>query len=123
MKIDEFRKRLEEECQSLNFPKPEVIKQGFSFINVELRIQPEVTIEIYFNEETQSLTSALVIQDKRIFGINGYPKRGAWHMHPLGRAEEHIKINPMEIEQILEEYAKALHQLSREEWFRASKKK
>jgi hypothetical protein len=28
------------------------------------------------------------------------------HLHHLGRVEEHLKINPMQIEEILEEYAK-----------------
>ena len=112
MKIDKFKKRLEDKCRELNFPQPRVVRQGFSFINVEIRMKSEVSIEIYFNEETQSLTSALLVQDKRVFGINGYPRKGTWHMHPFERVEEHVKINPMQIEQILEEYAEVLHQLS-----------
>ena len=111
MKIDDFKRRLEDKCQSLNFPKPEIVRQGFSFINVEISFKPKLNMEIYFNEETQSLTSALIIQNRRIFGIDGYPRRGAWHMHPFGRVREHVKIKPMQIEQILEEYAKVLHRL------------
>ena len=60
MKIDDFKRRLEDKCQSLNFPKPEIVRQGFSFIRVEIRLKPELNIEVYFNEETQSLTSALI---------------------------------------------------------------
>jgi len=95
----------------LNLPKPKVTRQGFSFIKVEVKISPETSIEIYFNEETESLTSALVNRGERIFGIDNYPKNGISHMHPLGRVEEHLKITPMQIEEILAEYTKALPQL------------
>ena len=57
------------------------------------------------------LTSALLIQDKRVFGIDGYPKSGIWHVHPFGRVEEHLRINPMQIEEMLREYARVLQQL------------
>ncbi|MFO7772824.1 MAG: hypothetical protein R6V59_02610 [Dehalococcoidia bacterium] len=33
------------------------------------------------------------------------------HLHPLGRVEEHVQIEPMQIEEILEEYAKVLQQV------------
>ena len=95
----------------MNLPKPKVTRQGFSFIKVEVKISPETSIEIYFNEETESLTSALVNRGERIFGIDNYPKNGISHMHPLGRVEEHLKITPMQIEEILAEYTKALPQL------------
>ncbi|MBT9148402.1 MAG: hypothetical protein DDT32_02174 [Syntrophomonadaceae bacterium] len=111
MKIDDFKKRLEDRCRGLNLLQLKITRQGFSFLKVEIRVKPELNIEIYFNEETQSLTTALVIQDERVFGIDSYPRRGAWHMHPFGRIGEHVKINPMQIEQIMEEYAKALRQL------------
>ena len=58
MKLEEFKERLEDGCQKLNLPKPKTTRQGFSFIKVELKISPETSIEIYFNEETQSLITA-----------------------------------------------------------------
>ena len=54
------------------------------------------------------MTSALIVEDKRIFGINGYPKSKTWHMHPLGKVKEHVKIEPMRLEDIMEEYAKVV---------------
>jgi hypothetical protein len=111
MKLEELKERVGDGCQELNLPEPKTSRQGFSFIKVEIKIRLGVSIEIYFNEETQSLTSALVIRGKRAFGIDNYPKSGVSHMHPLGRVEKHLKINPMQIEEILEEYAKVLQQL------------
>jgi len=67
MKLEEFKKRLENGCQKLNFPKPKTARQGFSFMKVELKLSAETSIEIYFNQETQSLTSALINRDERIF--------------------------------------------------------
>ena len=51
------------------------------------------------------MTSALIVEVKRIFGINGYPKSKTWYMHPLGKVKEHVKIEPMRLEDIMEEYA------------------
>jgi hypothetical protein len=111
LKLEEFEERLEDGCRKLNLPKPKVFRQGFSFMKVEAKIKPQTSIEIYFNGETQSLTSALTIRGKRVFGIDGYPKCGAWHMHPFGKVEQHLEINPMQIEEILGEYAKVLQRL------------
>ena len=72
MRIEDLKKRLEDVCANLNLPNPEITKQGFSFTKTTIRINPETSIEIFFNEEKQSLTSALVVQDKRVFGRDGY---------------------------------------------------
>jgi len=111
MNLEEFQKRLEDGCQKLNLPTPRTARQGFSFTKFELRIGLETSIEIYFNEETNSLTSALIRRNERIFGTDDYPTSGGSHLHPLGRVEEHLKISPMQIEEILEEYVKILRQL------------
>jgi len=114
LKISELRKQLEKISYNLSLPKPEVIKEGITFIKVRFRIKPEATIELYFNEKTQTLTSALLVKDKRIFGINSYPESGGWHIHPLGKVDEHRKVMPMKLKKILEEYAKVLKKLDSE---------
>lgn len=105
MKISELRRRFEKVSRNLNLPRPEVIK-------VRFQVKPKASIELYFNEETQTLTSALLVKDKRIFGINGYPKSGVWHIHPLDKVDEHREVMPMKVEKILEEYAQVLKKLT-----------
>jgi len=78
-------------------------------VSIKVRINTECgDIEIYFNEETQTITSALIVKGERVFGINGYPESKAWHMHPLGEVKRHVKIEPMDLEDIIREYAKAI---------------
>ena len=111
MKISELKSQLEQISHNLYLPQPKVIKEGISFIKMRIRVKSEVTIELYFNEETQTLTSALLVKDERIFGINGYPKSGMWHVHSLDKIYEHEEIALMELEKILEEYATVLRKL------------
>lgn len=68
-------------------------------------------IDVYFNERTGTLNSALLEKGRRILGINGYQKR-VWHMHPFGRAREHITVRPMRIEKVLRQYALFLRKKS-----------
>ena len=111
MTLEELKQRLEEGCRKLDLPEPIAVRHGFSFAKFELRIAPEISIEIYFNGETRSLTSALIDRGERVFGIDDYPASGVSHVHPFGRVEDHVKINPMQIEQMLEEYVRVLRQL------------
>jgi len=111
VKIEELKKRAGEACQNLDLPKLEVIKEGLSFIKLRLKVKEEVTVELYFNEETQTLTTALLVKGERVFGINGYPRSGTWHIHPFGKVEEHREIASMEIEKILQEYANVLKRI------------
>ena len=111
MKAAELKRRAEEACQNLSLPELEVMKEGLSFIKMRLRASEEVAVELYSNEETQTLTTALLVKGERVFGINGYPRSGIWHVHPFGRVEEHQEIAPMQIEEILERYAKVLKEI------------
>jgi len=111
MTLEELKQRLADGCRKLNLPEPGAVRQGFSFAKFELRIGAETSIEIYFNEETKSLTSALVDRGERVFGIDDYPASGVSPLHPWGKVEDHVRISPMQIEGILEQYANALRQL------------
>lgn len=108
MKADDFQANLKRLCKDLRFPEPKVVSEGLVSIKFRIPVQENTSIEIYFNEETQTMTSALIVEGERVFGINGYPKSKSWHMHPLGRIKEHVKIEPMHLEDIMEEYAKVL---------------
>ncbi len=111
MTLEEIKQRLVEGCRKLDLPEPIAVRRGFSFVKFELRITSETSIEVYFNEQTQSLTSALIDQGKRVFGIDDYPEQGVSHVHPPGRVDEHVRTSPMKIEEILEQYAEVLRQL------------
>jgi hypothetical protein len=111
MTLDEFKQRLEEGCRRLGLPEPMAVKRGFSFAKFELKITPKISVEVYFNEETQALTSALIDRGERVFGIDHYPASGVSHLHPLGRVDRHVRVGPMQIEEILEQYEEVLRRL------------
>ena len=112
MKISDFKKKLSGGCIKFGLPEPKVVSEGL--VSIKVRINTECgDIEIYFNEETQTITSALIVKGERVFGINGYPESKAWHMHPLGEVKRHVKIEPMDLEDIIREYAKAIVEIKR----------
>lgn len=108
VKVNDFQEKLKKLCEGLKFPKPKVISEGLVSIKVRISAQENTSIEIYFNEETQTITSALIVKGERVFGINGYPKSKTWHMHPFGKVKEHVKVEPMRLEDIMKEYAKVM---------------
>ena len=111
VEINDFKEKLKGICEDLRFPKPKVVSEGLVTIKVRINAQGNTSIEIYFNEETQTMTSALIVEGERVFGINGYPKSKTWHVHPFGKVKEHVKIEPMCLEDIMKEYAKVLAKL------------
>lgn len=111
MKIDEFTSRLSKALSELNLSGFHIVRRGFSYVKIRIKVDPDTLIEIYFNDQTQSLTSALLVDNKRVFGIDGYPIENIWHMHPVGKVNRHVNIEPVEIEQIIKHYGDALTSL------------
>jgi len=108
LRVDGFRKRAKSACLALKLPEPKLIdlKAG----SVKLRIHPseERFIDVYFNEKTKTLNSAMIEKGRRTFGINGYGDKRFWHMHPFGKMDEHVPVKPMTIESLLRRYSTIL---------------
>jgi len=104
LRVDEFERRVRAGCLTLNLPQPKVIQGRVGSVKLRIQFSKDSFIDIYFNERTGTLNSALLEKGRRILGINGYEKR-VWHMHPFGKAQEHVRIKPMRIENILRRYS------------------
>jgi len=111
LRIDKFRLKLEKECDRQGLPKPEIIEERPGFIKLRINLTPNSCIDLYFNEDTETITSALIMDKRRIFGINGYPRRGQWHLHPMESVQEHMRVKPMSIRKIIEEYVAVVRKL------------
>ncbi|MEM2129079.1 MAG: hypothetical protein QXZ70_00620 [Candidatus Bathyarchaeia archaeon] len=111
MKVEDFRLEVEEECRRQGLPKPEIMEERPGSIKLRISLARDAHIDLYFNEDTKTITSALVVNGKRVFGINGYPRVGQWHLHPKGDAQKHVRTTPMTIERIMKEYSKAISKL------------
>ena len=57
-------------------------------------------VQVYFNEITGTTAFALIEKGQRIWGMDFDNMRG-WHLHPFGKADEHERVNEMNIEEIL----------------------
>lgn len=111
MKVKEFRLKLEKECERQGLPKPETTEERLGSIKLRINLERNAHIDLYCNEDTGTITSALVVNKKRVFGINGYPRRERWHLHPTENAQRHIRIEPMTLERMIEEYVNILRKL------------
>jgi hypothetical protein len=75
-------------------------------------LQARGFLEVYFNERTQTLAVAWIVEEQRTWGIDRDNLRG-WHRHPAENPEDHQAISAMSIEAIILEL--------REVWRRAHK--
>lgn len=82
--------KLKGECGEQRLPKPEIVEERVGFIKLRINLTHNAYIDLYFNEDTETMTSALVVREKRVFGINGYPRRGQWHLHPAENVQKNI---------------------------------
>jgi hypothetical protein len=67
-------------------------------------------VQVYFNEITGTTAFALIEKGQRIWGMDFDNMRG-WHLHPFGIADEHERVNEMNIEEILEALSEVLKRL------------
>lgn len=111
MRVGEFERRVRTACLTLNLPQPRIIQQRVGSVKLRIEFSRYRFIDLYFNERTGTLNSALLEEGHRILGINGYRKR-LWHIHPFGRTREHIPVKPMRIEDVLRRYADFLKKKS-----------
>lgn len=61
-------------------------------------------LEVYFNEQTQTVAVAWIEGEQRKWGIDRDNLRG-WHRHPLENPAEHEEISTMSITDIIKELA------------------
>lgn len=71
-------------------------------------LQQRGFLEVYFNEQTQTLAVAWIEEERRKWGIDRDNLRG-WHRHPVENPEDHQAIPTMSIQEIVEE----LHEMWR----------
>ena len=102
---------MEEECSRQGLPRPEILEERLGSIKLRICLAHDVRIDFYFNEDTKTTTSALVVDEKRVFGINGYPRIGQWHLHPKADVQKHVRVKPMTVKRIIAEYIKTLDKL------------
>ena len=65
----------------------QIISQGAYTVKMWINITPELKVQLYHNEKTDTTNFSLLLHDARIYGRN--KRKGAWHRHPIERPLEH----------------------------------
>ena len=110
MKLDEFQEKVFRFCSAEGIRKPLVIERSITAVKLRIPLNNGF-IDLFYNEVTGTINSALIRRGRRMFGINGYPKRRKWHTHPIGRRGAHVETGRMTIEEILRSHVKAAKRL------------
>lgn len=101
MSLEGFKERLRKACRSSGLPDPQVIEQIGNAIKFSIKVREGLEIRIYYNSEIETINTAVIAGRKRIFGINGYPRRHLWHRHPFAQPQKHIPIKPLKLEEMV----------------------
>lgn len=59
-------------------------------LSLRLHIQPQLFVQLFFGQHSESLYMALIEGEQRIFGIDR--EAGDWHIHPFENIEKHEQL-------------------------------
>lgn len=109
MNVQQFAEELLQELVALDrFAQIAVQTEGPTVrINAFVSGRSDCFLRSYFNQTTGTIAFALIEQQQRIWGIDCDNRRG-WHKHPLQDPEEHVKSDPLSIQEIIAELREIL---------------
>ena len=114
LEIDSFKEKLAGIGASNGLSKPTVIEERLLSVKMKIMLSSKMFIDIYYNEETKSMTSALILEGERVFGINGYPMKGSWHTHPARKAETHQPIHEINLDEVVKRHLAVAEMIRKE---------
>jgi hypothetical protein len=71
------------------------VADGYAYVHANLFLR------FYYNESTGTMAFALIHEKQRIWGIDTDNRRG-WHLHPSDDPKQHIRIDPLLVNEIVE---------------------
>jgi hypothetical protein len=87
-------------------PNPKILEETETMVKFRIELTGNAFIYIRFNDVLQELRTALIVDNVRVFGVNG--EFGNWHVHPLHDTDKHERIDEKTLDEILEEYVKVI---------------
>lgn len=88
----------------------EVTEQNSLRLKARVRISLAMFIDIFYAMRTGKISIALVLEGKRVFGIDNL---GGWHVHPVGENQAHHRIEEPSLEEALRRCVEAANALQR----------
>lgn len=111
MKTEDFLEGLRKACRAHGLPAPFEDEKRPGTIKIRIKINSSLHATFYFNEETGTLTTALLQRNKRIFGYDAYPAYNSFHIHPLHEVQIHSLSSELSIEQLVKLYSEIVTKL------------
>ena len=102
MELKTFLAELVSSLSSLDFIASIDLRTEAFTLKGRVPLKERGFLEIYFNEQTQTMAVAWIEEGRRIWGIDRDNLRG-WHRHPLGNPESHQTILAVTINAIIKE--------------------
>jgi len=112
LKAEEFLEGLRRSCRVYGLPTPFVDEKRPGTIKIRIKLSSRLHASFYYNEETGTLTSALILRGKRILGYDAYPAYNSFHLHPLHNVENHQKSKELSIEEMIQLYSETVSKVS-----------
>ena len=72
----------------------------------------QMFLSFYYNEATGTMAFALILDENRIWGLDFDNIRG-WHSHPVIAPDQHVKISPQNLPEIIQQFAQALEDIDK----------
>ncbi|MCB1191341.1 MAG: hypothetical protein H7A23_05145 [Leptospiraceae bacterium] len=100
MHISEFIKAVQSELSQLNYIQETSIESEVFTARIKVKVKDALSIYIFYNQKTGTLSYALLNQYRRIWGIDCNDPVG-WHEHTFENPEGHILIKPKNVYEVI----------------------
>ena len=83
-------------------------------VNGRAYLRNQMFLSFYYNEITETIAFALILDENRIWGLDFDNIRG-WHSHPVADPGQHVKIPPQNLAEIIRQFAQALEDIDEQD--------
>ncbi len=100
MHISEFIKAVQSELSHFDYIQEISVESEVFTTRIKVKIKETLYVHIFYNQKTETLSYALLNQQKRIWGIDSNDLAG-WHEHTFEDPEGHISIKPKNVYEVI----------------------
>lgn len=89
MLLKDFINKVNENSLSRRFiRRVETLNRSLHTVKMRLEIKPNLCVDVYYNDQKNRMSFALILNEERIYARNNMGSKG-WHMHPLNKPKTH----------------------------------
>jgi len=110
MDVDTFLSSLLEALSDRTFVEAVDLHTEAVIVKGRVILEDDRFLQVYFNEDTGTTAFALIEDEQRIWGADYDALRG-WHVHPIGRPDDHQDVDSMAPHEVVDALEEAWTQL------------